>query len=253
MIPASSCGVRGGERLERLRPGGHALLGAGRPVGEDLLGEHVGEHRVHAAHRVAHAHAAERVAVVAAADGQHPGPLGAADAALVLQHHLQRDLDADRAGVGEEDVLEPGRAELDQPLREPDRGLVGEPAEHHVGELGGLRGERRVEGRVAVAVDRRPPRRHPVDQLGAVREPQPDAGGPGRPAGSAPGRSSRCRGATRARGRTRAGPGRRGRRRGSSRWQSTSGDARADRPVRRTFHEPTSAPRPRSGPLMSGA
>ena len=65
--------------------------------------------------------------------------------------------------------------------------------------------QRRVERRVAVAVDRRPPRRHAVDELGAVRQPQAHADGADRRAGPASGRSSRCRGARGARGRTRAG------------------------------------------------
>ena len=110
-------GVLVREPLERLRPGGHAVAVGRRAVGEDLLGQHVAEHRVHPADRVAHAHAAERVAVVAAADREHAVPLGAAGAALVLERHLQRDLDAHRAGVGEEDVLEPVGGHLDQPLR----------------------------------------------------------------------------------------------------------------------------------------
>ena len=134
MIPASSSRARG-ECAEPVGPGLDVTAGRGRLLGEDLLRQHLAEHRVHPAHRVAHAHAPERVAVVAAAHGQHPGPLGAPEAALVLEHHLERDLDAHRAGVGEEDVLEPVRRELDQPLGQPDRGGVGQPAEHHVRHL----------------------------------------------------------------------------------------------------------------------
>ena len=111
MIPASSCACSAASARNSAAQAVDVAAGRGRPVGEDLLRQHLAEHRVHPAHRVAHAHAAERVAVVAAADGQHPGPLGVPEAALVLQHHLQRDLDAHRAGVGEEDVLEPLRCE----------------------------------------------------------------------------------------------------------------------------------------------
>jgi hypothetical protein len=92
-----------------------------------------------------------------------PAPLG-------LQRHLDRDLDADRAGVAEEDVLEPVRVSSTSVVAQLDGGRVGEPAEHHVAHPAGLLGQRGVEHRVPVAVDGRPPRRHPVDQLPAVGE-----------------------------------------------------------------------------------
>ena len=112
MIPASSWACAAASARNAVRPGRRRrrrarAAGRRRPA----AGSTSAEHRVHPADRVADAHAAEGVAVVAAAHGQHPGPLGAAEAALVLQHHLERDLDAHRAGVGEEDVLEPVRRE----------------------------------------------------------------------------------------------------------------------------------------------
>jgi hypothetical protein len=110
--------------------------------------------------------------VVAAAHRQHPGALGPAGPALGLQHHLERDLDRHRTRVGEEHPVQPGRADLDQPLGETDRRCMGEAAEHHVREVVRLRGERSVEHRVVVAVDGGPPRRHPVDEPGAVGQPQ---------------------------------------------------------------------------------
>ena len=86
-----------------------------RRSGEHLPRQHAAPQRVHAAVRVADAHRAEGVAVVAAAPGQQP-VLGRASARpLVLQAHLDRDLDRHRAGVGEEDVLEPGRGDVDEP------------------------------------------------------------------------------------------------------------------------------------------
>ena len=180
MIPASSADALRAIARKLVCPGVDVAAGCGRLVGEDLLRQHLAEHRVHPAHRVADAHAAEGVAVVAAAHGQHPGPLGVPEAALVLQHHLQRDLDAHRAGVGEEDVLEPVRCQRDQPLSQPDRGGVGEAAEHHVRHVVELAAYGGVELRHGVPVDRRPPRRHPVDELGAAAigssEPQPYAG-----------------------------------------------------------------------------
>ena len=77
-------------------------------------GQHPGPQRVHAADRVADAHRVERVAVVAAAPGRQPLPARAAEGPLRLQRHLDRHLDPDRAGVAEEDVLQPGRGDLDQ-------------------------------------------------------------------------------------------------------------------------------------------
>ena len=177
MIPASSCACSAASARKRGGPGLDVAAGCGRLVGEDLLRQHLAEHRVHPAHRVADAHAAERVAVVAAAHGQHPGPLGVPEAALVLQHHLQRDLDAHRAGVGEEDVLEPVRREVDQPLGEPDRGGVGEAAEHHVRHAA-TPGRRTAASSSGTAYPWIAAHHDDiaVDQLGAVRQPQPYAG-----------------------------------------------------------------------------
>ena len=166
----------------------------GRPLGqrrEDVLRQRALPHRVHPAVGVAHRHRAERVAVVAAAPGQQRAPL----AVPVLQDQLDRDLDGDGAGVREEHVVEPGPVR--EPLREPDRGLVREPAEHHVRHAAELVADRLVDDRVPVAVDRAPPGRHPVDQLAPVGERQPDAlRGDDRQAAARPRASART-GATR--------------------------------------------------------
>ena len=113
-LPGDQLGVVGG-----------AVEPAGRARREDVLGQHAPEERVHPAHRVGDRHRRERVAVVAAADGEQPGawPPGRE---LELQRHLHRDLDRHRPGVGEEHVLEPGGREVDQAPRQADRGLVGE-------------------------------------------------------------------------------------------------------------------------------
>ena len=126
------------QRRARRAPTRRSQRGSGAKTccGSDAL-----PHRVHAAVGVAHGHRAERVAVVAAAPGQQRSPL----AVPVLQHELDRDLDRHGAGVGEEHVVEPGPVR--EPLREPDRPLVREPAEHHV--------------RHAVRAGRAPPRRSP--------------------------------------------------------------------------------------------
>ena len=154
--------------------------GGRRPVGEHLLRQHPGEHRVHPALGVAHGHAAGGVAVVAAAHGQHPRAARPATTALRLQRHLQRDLDRHRPGVGQEDVLQPLGGDRDQPLGQPDGRGVGQSTEHHVRHPPGLVGQRGVELGHGVPVHRRPPRRHPVHDLPAAvrtRQPQPDAGG----------------------------------------------------------------------------
>ncbi len=164
-----------GVRLDQPRQLRDVVLlerGRGRS-GEHLPRQHVAPQRVHAAVRVADAHRAEGVAVVAAAPGHQP-MLGRVSARpLVLQTHLDRDLDRDRAGVAEEDVLEPGGGDVDEQPGQLDGRTVREAAEHHVAHRAELVAHRGVEHGMAVAVDRRPPRRHPVDQLAPVRQPQP--------------------------------------------------------------------------------
>jgi hypothetical protein len=91
---------------------------------------------------------------------------------VALESELDGDLDGDRAGVGEEDALQSGRREGEQSLAERDGGLVGEAAEHDVGQTLELRAHRGFDMRMAIAVDDRPPGRHPVDQLAAVGEAQ---------------------------------------------------------------------------------
>ncbi len=145
-------------------------FGGGR---EELRGEHPGEHRVHAVDRVAHRHAGERVAVIAVAHGEQPRPLGSPDASCVLQRHLDGHLDRHRTRIGKEHVLESGGAQIDETLAQLDRPRMGDPAEHDMSHLAELRPHGLVEDRVPVAVDRRPPRRHAVDGIASVGEPQP--------------------------------------------------------------------------------
>src|SRR5690606_35174038 len=79
------------------------------------------------------------------------------------------------ARIREEDALEAGRRALDEPLAEPDRRLVGQSAEHHVGHPVELPLDGRHDVGMAVAVDHGPPGGHPVDELAPVLEPEPNA------------------------------------------------------------------------------
>ncbi|PQM44572.1 hypothetical protein C1Y40_05267 [Mycobacterium talmoniae] len=133
--------------------------------GENLAGQDVGPQRVHAAVGVADAHRHEGVAVVAAPPGHQPVLARHAAGPPVLQRHFRGHLHRHRAGVGEKHGVQPGGGDLHQQLRQPGGGFVGEAAEHHVVHGGQLRRHRRVQHRVAVAVDRRPPRTHPVQHL----------------------------------------------------------------------------------------
>ena len=90
----------------------------------------------------------------------------------VLQRHFHRHFNGDGTGIGEEHALKAFRRHRHQLAAQGDRGRVNDPAEHHVRHLLNLRFHRRVQPRVVVAVNRRPPGRHAVNQLPAVGEGQ---------------------------------------------------------------------------------
>ncbi len=152
-----------------------SIEAVGGALGEDVLGKHAAEHRVHPADRVADRHRAERVAVVAAADREQASALGMADRALVLQSHLDRHLHRHRAGVGEEHVLQAIRRDLHQPLGKLHSRLMRQTTEHHVSHALQLLAHCRVQRRMAIAVDRTPPRGHAVDQLAPIGQAQTHA------------------------------------------------------------------------------
>ena len=98
----------------------------------------------------------------------------------VLQAHLDRDLDADRARVAQEHVLEPVRGERRQPVGQGHGRLVRQPAEHHVAHPAQLVAWRR---RRAPGARTRGCAAHHDDMPSissrAVRQPQPHAAGSG--------------------------------------------------------------------------
>ena len=135
--------------------------------------QRAGEQSVHPGDGIADRHRTKGVAVVAAPDRQQLVALWPAGVVPVLDGHFQGDLDAHRAGVAEEHVVEALRSKVDQRLRQPHRGLVGQSPEHHVRKRPQLTLDGGVEHRVVVAVDHAPPRRHSVDQFTPVLEVDP--------------------------------------------------------------------------------
>src|SRR5262245_123176 len=120
---------------------------------------------------------AERVAVVGAAKSEILGLLRSRIRPLPpeLKGDLQRDLDRRRAIVGEEDVIESQRGQLDELAGEFDRRHVGHAEQRAVGDLVELRADGLVEFRDAVAVNVAPQRRDAVDVPVAVEILEPAA------------------------------------------------------------------------------
>ena len=90
----------------------------------------------------------------------------------VLQRHFHRHLYRHRTGIGEENALQRFRGHRHQLAAQRHRRRMGDPAKHHVRHLIDLRFHRRIEARVIVAVDRRPPGGHAVNQLFTAGEGQ---------------------------------------------------------------------------------
>ena len=157
-------------------PRGDVAAGGRRSVGEELLREGVGEHRVHPVDRIGHAHrtrscrrGSRRAARACGCARGRPRPRWYCTAILSATSTETEPESAKKTCCSGSGV------QLHQAAAEVDGRPVGEPAEHHVAHRVGLAAYGVVEPRVPVAVDRAPPRRHRVDQRRAVGQPDPDA------------------------------------------------------------------------------
>src|SRR5262249_45501052 len=107
----------------------------------------------------------ERIAVIGMRKSEILDLLRARIGSLLpeLERHLQRDLDGGGAAVGEEDVIESRRRQLDELAGEFYRWHVGHAEQRAVSNLIELRTDRLIEFGDAVAVDVAPQRRDAVD------------------------------------------------------------------------------------------
>ena len=111
------------------------------------------EHGMKPGH-AADADAAQRVAVIGAIQRDVQGFAAVRLAALppVLKRHLQRHFHRRGAVVGKEDVPQPGRRDIDQPLGQGDGRRMRAAQQRDVGDVLELCDDRRVELRMAMAV-----------------------------------------------------------------------------------------------------
>jgi hypothetical protein len=139
-----------------------------------------GKRRVHAVLGIAHRHGSRGVAVIGAAEGEEAGAAAGAAIEPVLQRHFQCHLDGDRTGVAEKHPVEIAwRQQANQPLRQGQRLLVHQAAEHDVGHRLELALDRGADMRMVIAVAGGPPRGDAVDQFAAVGKPDAAALGRG--------------------------------------------------------------------------
>ena len=112
-------------------------------------------------------HRADRVAVIAMLHHQDAVARLAA-IGPEAERHLQRDLDAGRSAVREEDMRKRVGHHRDQCARQRLGRLVGPAGEDDLVELGRLLRDRRHDPRMAVAMRRHPPGRDRIDDAPAV-------------------------------------------------------------------------------------
>ena len=150
-----------------------------RPGGGEGNGAHIEQQRrIGAVEHAARAdrHRPDRIAVIGVLQHQDAVPR-LAPVGPEPERHLQRHLDAGRAGIRIEHV---GQAEqVDQLAGEPVARLVGPAGEDQLVELARLLRDRRDDPRVAVPVRRHPPRGDRVDHAPPVGRMQDRPLGPG--------------------------------------------------------------------------
>ena len=99
----------------------------------------------------------QRLAVIAVGEGEKRLAPGVTPKAVILKAHLEGHLDGGRPVVGEENPLQAGRCQGDNPLGQLNGRTVAEIAEDAVGQFLGLTAQRPVETIVVVAEKVDPP------------------------------------------------------------------------------------------------
>ena len=160
--------------LERGKRTALAILG--RLVAVERVGE--GQHR-NLAHEIAmereearaaaDRHGAERVAVIAAVEGDEDAAFSLAAIGPILIGHLQGDLDRGGAVIRIEDAREIAGEHSGERARQVDGRAMREAGEHHMLECFRLAGERGIELRMRVSVSAGPPGGDEVEDLAALR------------------------------------------------------------------------------------
>src|SRR5665213_3659783 len=126
------------------------------------------EGAVHALFRVAHRHRTQRVAVIGRLEADELAASGRAAIDPILQRHLERDLDRDRAGIGKEHMIEIVRQQARETAREIFRRRMRQAGQHDMRHDVELARDFGPDMRMVVAVAGRPPRRDAVDQHPSV-------------------------------------------------------------------------------------
>jgi len=130
---------------------------ARRLLHKKLARQHAREQAVHAGNRVAYGHGPDSVAVVAATRGQKAGALRLSSGVLVLQRHLEGDINRHGAGIGKKDAFKAVRHKAQQLFSQSHGRFMRKPAEHDMGHAPGLTMQSLQQMRVVIAVYCRPP------------------------------------------------------------------------------------------------
>ena len=126
-------------------------------VGHLLRGKQASEEFMHPILRITNRHGREGVAMVPPPNGQQALPFWMSPGQPVLEGDLDGHLDGDGSGITEECSLHPARREFDQSFTERYGRLVGESAEHHMGQGLELALNRLLDLRMAIPMDGCPP------------------------------------------------------------------------------------------------